>query len=46
VATATQEVERREEKNRQEIRGEESGTLSPTWINEETVYLPRKRGAF
>jgi hypothetical protein len=44
VATATQEVERREEKNRQEIRGEDSGSFSPTWINEETIYVPRRRG--
>ena len=44
VATATQEVERREEKYRQEIRGEDSGTLSPIWINEETIYVPRRRG--
>ncbi len=44
VATATQEVERREEKNRQEIRGEDSGALSPIWINEETIYVPRRRG--
>ena len=44
VATATQKVERREEQSRQEIRGEESGTLSPTWINEETIYVPRRRG--
>jgi len=44
VATATQEVERREEKNRQEIRGEDSGPFSPTWINEETIYVPRRRG--